>query len=67
MVAFTKCSFQTAYHQFYVAAGSYIEYSKIHFVCKEAHEISHVGWGRFDQHMNGKANQRKSLRLRVVT
>jgi len=62
-----KCYFQTAYHQFYVAAECYIKYSEIYFVCKEAHEISHVGWGRFDWHMNGKANQRKSLRLKVVT
>lgn len=45
MVAFTKCSFQTAYHQFYVAAGSYIEYSKMHFFCIEAHEISHEAGG----------------------
>lgn len=42
MVAFAKFSFQDAYHQFYVAAGNDIKYSKIHFACKEAHEISHA-------------------------
>lgn len=74
-----KCHFQTAYHQFYVAAECCIKYSRIfllyfyivyieiYFVCKEAHEISHVGWGRFDWHMNRKANQRKFLKLKVVT
>lgn len=60
MVAFTQFSFQAAYHQFYIAAGNDIKYSK-------AHEITHAGCGRFDQLMNVKANQRKSLRLRVVT
>lgn len=67
MVAFTKFYFQDAYHQFYVSAGNDIKYSKIHFACKEAHEISHVGCGRFDQLMNVKANQGKSLGLSVVT
>lgn len=62
MVAFTKFSFQAAYHQFHVADGNDIKYSKIHLSCKEAHEISHVGCGRFDQLMNVKANQREALR-----
>lgn len=61
-----KCYFQTVYHQFYVAAECYIKYSEIYFICKEAYEISHVDWGRFDWHMKFP-NQRKSLRLKVVS
>lgn len=40
----------------YVGAECYIKYSEMYFVCKEAHEISHVGWDRFDWHLNEKAN-----------
>ncbi|KAI1243263.1 hypothetical protein IHE44_0000854 [Lamprotornis superbus] len=46
-----------AYHQFYVAAGNDIKYSKQRFACKEAHEISHVGCVSYlecDYHMFGQ-------------